>query len=408
MKTRANANLALDRQCWSGHLHELDERGSALYSVIMQKGAGKRATKHRKFHIIEDIEKSREIVPTAVSNQGTMTINFATHGDVPFIKDDMFFCLETENRFRVVETVPQGVTNGIIRIAHIARPTAAGDQSWNTFESSNIPPEIVGNTLVKYATSKVEGSKDMDSFIDDPTDYTNTMTVFEDFVEVSTIRQQEEWEVDGYDHMSYENMKKLKKHKKDINNNLYVSKGMDMGTRQMSKGLMDFGINRVDGIAYNANGTLNFDEDAFDDLIFDTVKKYCNADEMVVMTNRLGLQWLGRIVKHSTRMTMEAFGNEGDKFGFSTRKFRHQYGLFDFIEDDSLNLLFPRKAVFFFLDIKKIGMRYLRNLDTAINMNVDVKAHNSTVNQIYTVGGGLYLPIPRNHTMLELSMPPRG
>ncbi len=391
MKNHSTANPNLEVEDWSGKLHEIDLEGSTLYSAIVSKGLGKKSTTHRNFNWIEDKENSRKFKPTALATNNVLTVTDEEARTL--IKDDMLWCSENGTYLRVIETPGAGATT--VKVAQVNN---------NDTEKHPVSAEVVNKDFFKYSTAKEEGSKDGQSYVDNPEDFFNTLTTFEDFAETSLTKANESWQLTDFTQREYEKAKKLKKHKKDINYQLYIGQGYNKETRQMNKGITNFnGLQKQTGYAFNADNTLNFDATAYDLFMYNKVKKVSTAQKNTILCNNGFLLFINALVRQSTSLNFNAFGVQ-DSFGFNVKKLVHMLVDSDIIVDNSLNDLYPNRVTAFYLELNKMGIRHLQNLDTKITLGVQDNKDNVFLDKIYTIGGGLQLIHPACHTMLDLKM----
>ncbi len=390
MKDNTNINLNLEKEDWSGKLWELDKKKNNLYSIIKTQGMGDHSSSHRYFNWIEDVENNRRVKPTAVSGN---VLTITKEESARLIKDDILWSGENNTYLRVTTTPISGSTS--VEVVQIVDEEN---------ESAPVSADVANKDFFKFSSAKSEGSKDGDSYIDNPEDYNNTMTTFEDFAEISKTKANEDWQVSGFSHREYEKTKKLLKHKQDINMQLYIGKHFDKGTRQMSKGINNFnGLQVQTGYAFKQDGSLDFTPAMFDNFIVNKVKKYSKAQSHFVSCNNHFLLYIHRLIEKNVSLMYNANGTE-DKYGFSVRKLVHFLTTLTLSVDEDLNDLYPNHVAAYFFEINKVGMRHLQNLNTSVELAVQAKKDNCILDKIYTVGGGLQLVKSQNHTMLKLGI----
>lgn len=392
MKDNVTANPNLEIEDWSGKLHTVDLEGSSAFSIIVSKGLGNVPTAHRNFNWIEDSDISRQITPTVLASGNVITVGELSAKTL--IKDDMLWSAETNTYLTVTETPQANATT--VKVAQVNND--------NT-QQNPVSGTVVNKSFFKYSTAKNEGSKDGDSFTENPQDFFNNLTIFEDFAETSTQKANEAWQLTSMSQREYEKLKKLKKHKKDMNYQIYIGQGYDKGTKQMNKGITNFnGIQKQSGYAFNADNTLNFDSTQYDLFIYNKVKKVSQCQNNVIVCNNGFLLYIGNLIKQSVNLNFNAFGST-DKFGFKVKQLVHMLGLdSEIIVDNSLNDLYPGRVTAFYLDITKIGLRHMKNFDTKIHLGVQALKDNAFLDKIYTIGGGVQLINSACHSMLDLSM----
>jgi hypothetical protein len=369
----------------------MDPQGSALGSVIISRCGGKSSSVNQLVEWTEDVERNRSM--TVVSQAGQVVTVGADDANL-VIPNDILWDSVGGSYFRVVEvnTAGTGITLRVI-----------GDNT----ETTTLPTGLATRVLYKYTTSFPEGARGGETYRDNPMTCKNTMTIFRDFVEVTDNMMAQNWHVEGYTYEQYELMKKMKKHKRDINNQLYIGRGYETTDLQMNKGLINYPIlknnhTQASAAIHSTTGNLLFTEDHLSEFMFNTVKRDCDAPKMLIMCNKGFLIYTDKLVRSSSGMRFDPLGQKDTTFGFNVKNFTHMSGDYEIIHDGTLDDLFPGRMVAFFLDPKKVKMRYLE--DTKLTRDVGSGEDDLTKHKIKTVGGCLQLIQPTCHSMLNLAL----
>jgi hypothetical protein len=367
-------------------LHELDPHGSAIYTIIIGHCLGKKTSSDRRVTWIQNVKHSRRI--TVLSQSGN-TVTVSADNAKFLIRDDMLWHEDSGSYFRVVSTPAEGTTSVELRLV--------GDN----VELTDLG-NIVGQTMFKFATAVNEGTRGGEGYVDNPVTFSNQMHTFRDVWHISKQKASEKWYVGDHTYASYERTMKMKKHKEDMNFAIYVGKGYDQETRQMTRGIDGFPINVQTGIAYNADGSLRFGVDEMDQMMFEKVRAHTKCPKMYVACNKAYLMWLQKLVRLTASMNFNPFSKNGNKFGFRVSELEHQLGNFEFIEDYSLNELYPNKAVGYYLDPTKLALWF--QAGTELTLNCGPELDEVFTDKVITIGAMPQVIHPECFTKHEMAI----
>lgn len=387
MQDRLSINQASIVEDYDGKLWKIDKDNTRAYSLICQEGLGDTACGNRIFNWFEDEESLTRFTISAQTN-GELTVG----NDVAkkLVKDDILFCANDNIYLRVIATPGDSATK--VNVVQV------------TGNSEGTPSNINGKSFIKAYTSKSEIDKDDDSFNEFFNNYSNTVSIYEDFAETSDILNAENNHLDEYSIHELEETKKLIKQKGDINTGIYIGHGYYDGRRFFTKGITNFNnVLKQGGTAFESDGkTLIFGYDDYIRFMMEATR-YIKGGKIVSTCNRAFYLWVDAMVRATSQMKFDAFGKQ-NSWGVEVNELRTSISNQILHHDATLDDLYPNDPFCVNWNIKKVGIKHLQGLNTKLSKNVQEEKISPLLSKIRTVGGGLKLVNAPSHSILHLKM----